>query len=227
MSFCRNDMNDNYFAQLSVLSAPRPNVVEGHQLLLDVFIYVGCTDNAQKWWQVIASRRTVFATAGTDVRICARLAAFCQLQLPRRQGPGVPCAFRQAPSAQEQGLVRQAQVTQWVDSGGPWGCGAGNRKPPFASSFSIYVLTWRGKNQHWFNAFANFLPAGTGGNHEKVSQINWNPSGIRAHKWTKVPTNGPASPKWTLTPPSGTPSPNTFCHPLTGCSLSISLRFSH
>lgn len=47
--FCRNDMNENYFAQLSLVSAPRPNVVEGRQLLLDVFIYIGCTDNAQKW----------------------------------------------------------------------------------------------------------------------------------------------------------------------------------
>jgi len=144
-------MNENYFAQLSLVSAPRPNVVEGPQLLLDVFIYIGCTDNAQKWWQVIASHRTVFATTGTDVRICARLAAFCQLQLSRRPGPGVPCAFRQAPSAQEQGLVRQAKVTRRVDSGGPWGCGAGNRKTRFTSSFSVCVLTWQGKNQKWFN----------------------------------------------------------------------------
>ena len=224
--FCRNDMNENYFAQLSLVSAPRPNVVEGRQLLLDVFIYIGCTDNAQKWWQVIASRRTVFATAGTDVRICAWLAAFCQLQLSHRLGPGVPCAFRQAPSAQEQGLVRQAQVTQRVDSGGPWGCGAGNRKPRFASSFSVCVLTWQGKNQHSFNACSNFFPAGTGGNHEKVGQVNRIPSGMRAHKWTKVPTNSPAPPKWILTPSSGPTSPKTFCLPLTGFSLSsISLRF--
>ena len=133
MSFVGTIWTKVHFAQLSLVLAPRPNVVEGRPLLLDMFIYVGCTDNAQKWWQVIASRRTVFATAGTDVRICAWLAAFCQLQLSCRQGPGVPCAVRQATSAQEQGLVRQAQVTQRVDSGGPRGCGAGKTMVSFLS----------------------------------------------------------------------------------------------
>ena len=136
------------FAQLFLALAPRPNVAEDRQLLLDVFIYVGCTDNAQKWWQVIASRRTVFATAGTDVRIGARLAAFCQLQLSCRQGPRVPCPVRQALSAQGQGLVRQAQVTQRVDSGGPRRCDAGNTNPRFASSFPVCIMTWGGKYQY-------------------------------------------------------------------------------